>query len=177
MGFKRSRVRISPARLHIFPLEKRLTSDFERSGGNRGLPFHCHKSREKQQVVRDTFSNRDQRGDGKRCPDIRILFLLHRLHRIHHYLDSRQDTAELSCCADVTGNAEQNLVLRFLNQSETDYFTGDLTLAQWVRDARSWAAGLLREEPETCAAMGRGFQSRGNRGDPQLISHGNCPPA
>lgn len=56
---------------------------------------------------------------------------------------------------------EQNLVIRFLNQrcilqgfeSETDYFSGDLTLAQWVRDARSWARELLWKEPDTCAAM------------------------
>ena len=59
------------------------------------------------------------------------------------------------------GSVEQDLVLRFLNQrciregfeSETDHFSGDLTLAQWVRDARVWATDLLREEPETCAAM------------------------
>jgi hypothetical protein len=59
------------------------------------------------------------------------------------------------------GSVEQNLVIRFLNQrcivqrfeSETDYFSGDLTLALWVRDARSWATELLRKNPDTCAAM------------------------
>jgi hypothetical protein len=59
------------------------------------------------------------------------------------------------------GSIEQNLVVRFLNQrcivegfeSEVDYFGSDLTLGQWSRDARVWATELLREEPETCAAM------------------------
>jgi len=63
--------------------------------------------------------------------------------------------------AHVNGSVEQNLVLRFLNQrcirqgfeSETDYFGSDLTLAQWARDARVWAAELRGKEPETCAAM------------------------
>lgn len=58
-------------------------------------------------------------------------------------------------------SVEQKLVLRFLNhrcilegfESEVDYFSGDLKLAQWLRDARIWATELLREEPETCAAM------------------------
>ena len=56
---------------------------------------------------------------------------------------------------------EQGLVLRFLNQqciaqgfeSETDHFSGDLTLALWVREARVWAATLMQSEPETCFAM------------------------
>ncbi|MDQ3545719.1 MAG: hypothetical protein M3429_04245 [Verrucomicrobiota bacterium] len=59
------------------------------------------------------------------------------------------------------GSVEQNLVLRFLNhrcivegfESEEQYFSGDLKLALWVRDARGWATELLREEPEICAAM------------------------
>lgn len=28
-----------------------------------------------------------------------------------------------------------------------------MTLAQWLRDARTWASELLDEEPETCAAL------------------------
>jgi hypothetical protein len=59
------------------------------------------------------------------------------------------------------GSVEQNLVIRFLNrrcieegfESEEDYFGGDLKLGQWVRDAREWATGLLREDPEMCEAM------------------------
>ena len=59
------------------------------------------------------------------------------------------------------GSVEQTLVVRFLNQrcimegleSETDYFDSHLTLAQWARDARVWAAELRGQEPETCAAM------------------------
>lgn len=58
-------------------------------------------------------------------------------------------------------SVEQQLVLRFLNarcivqgfESEEDYFSSDLTLAQWVRDARSWAGQLLQTEPHVCAAM------------------------
>ncbi len=38
-------------------------------------------------------------------------------------------------------------------ESEEDYFASDLILAQWVRDARSWAERLLRTEPQVCAAM------------------------
>ncbi len=61
----------------------------------------------------------------------------------------------------VKGSVEQNLVNRFLNyrcireefQSEEDCFTSDVTLAQWLRDARRWATDLLEEEPETCATM------------------------
>jgi hypothetical protein len=59
------------------------------------------------------------------------------------------------------GSIEQRLALRFLNQrciaqgfeSESDYFSGELTLALWVRDARIWATALLQNEAETCAAM------------------------
>lgn len=59
------------------------------------------------------------------------------------------------------GSVEQDLVLRFLNtrcvaegfESEEDDLRGDLTLGQWVRDARSWATTLLQEAPETCAQM------------------------
>jgi hypothetical protein len=48
------------------------------------------------------------------------------------------------------GSTEQRQVLRFLNaqcikqrfQSEEDYFTSDLTLAQWVRDGREWAINM-----------------------------------
>ncbi len=32
-------------------------------------------------------------------------------------------------------------------ESEDDYFGSDLTLAQWVRDARQWATNLLDAEP------------------------------
>jgi hypothetical protein len=54
------------------------------------------------------------------------------------------------------GSIEQTQVLRFLNaqcikqgfESEEDYFGSDLTLAQWVRDAREWAANMLDTEPE-----------------------------
>jgi hypothetical protein len=57
--------------------------------------------------------------------------------------------------------AEQELVLRFLNarciaegfESEEDYVGSDLTLAQWVRDARSWATKTLKTEPQMCAVM------------------------
>jgi hypothetical protein len=56
---------------------------------------------------------------------------------------------------------EQTLVDRFMNhrcivegfQSEEDCFGSDVTLAQWVRDARSWATELLQKEPEQCNAM------------------------
>jgi hypothetical protein len=54
------------------------------------------------------------------------------------------------------GSVEQREVLRFLNaqcikqgfQSEEDYFTSDLALAQWARDARQWAINMLEVEPE-----------------------------
>jgi hypothetical protein len=53
-------------------------------------------------------------------------------------------------------SVEQQQVLRFLNaqsikqrfESEEDYFTGDLTLAQWARDARQWATSMLDAESE-----------------------------
>jgi hypothetical protein len=56
------------------------------------------------------------------------------------------------------GTIELTQVLRFLNaqciregfESEEDCFTSDLTLGQWVRDARHWARNMLRAEPETC---------------------------
>jgi len=58
---------------------------------------------------------------------------------------------------------EQSQVLRFLNaqcikqefESEEDYFGSDLTLAQWVRDARHWAANMLNVEPEVCEELFR----------------------
>src|SRR5262249_45828065 len=51
---------------------------------------------------------------------------------------------------------EQTQVLRFLNaqciregfESEEDCFTSDLTLGQWVRDARRWATHMLQAELE-----------------------------
>jgi hypothetical protein len=59
------------------------------------------------------------------------------------------------------GSTEHRQVLRFLNaqcikqgfESEEDYFTGDLTLAQWARDAREWAADMLEVEPEVCGQL------------------------
>jgi hypothetical protein len=59
------------------------------------------------------------------------------------------------------GSVEQRQVLRFLNaqcikqgfESEDDYFGSDLTLAQWVRDARKWATNLLDAEPEVCQQL------------------------
>jgi hypothetical protein len=59
------------------------------------------------------------------------------------------------------GSVEQRQVLRFLNarciqerfESEEDFFTSDLTLAQWVRDARQWATNTLEAEPEVCAGL------------------------
>jgi hypothetical protein len=67
------------------------------------------------------------------------------------------------------GTVEQKLVLRFFNsrciaqgfESEDDCFTSDLILAQWVRDARSWAEETLRTEPQVCSAM---FDTYGNDG-------------
>jgi hypothetical protein len=65
-------------------------------------------------------------------------------------------------------STEQRQVLRFLNaqcikqgfQSEEDYFTSDLTLAQWARDARQWATNLLDAEPEVCQNL---FQEAGEK--------------
>ncbi len=59
------------------------------------------------------------------------------------------------------GSVEQKQVLRFLNarcikegfESEEDYFGSDLTLAQWVNDARRWATNLLDAEPEVCQGL------------------------
>jgi len=59
------------------------------------------------------------------------------------------------------GSVEQKQVLRFLNaqcirqgfESEEDCFGSDLTLAQWVRDAREWACNMLATEPETCEEL------------------------
>ncbi len=56
---------------------------------------------------------------------------------------------------------EQTEVLRFLNaqciergfESEEDCFRSDLTLAQWVRDARQWATNMLDAEPELCQEL------------------------
>ena len=58
-------------------------------------------------------------------------------------------------------SVEQNLVLKFLNfqcieerfSSEEDAFASDLTLARWVRDARSWAEEFLKCDPDSCKAM------------------------
>jgi hypothetical protein len=59
------------------------------------------------------------------------------------------------------GSVEQRQVLRFLNaqcikqgfESEEDYLTSDLALAQWARDARHWATNLLTAEPEVCQEL------------------------
>ncbi len=59
------------------------------------------------------------------------------------------------------GSVEQKQVLRFLNaqcikqgfESEEDYFTSGLTLAQWARDARQWATNMLDAEPEVCREL------------------------
>jgi hypothetical protein len=59
------------------------------------------------------------------------------------------------------GSVEQKQVLRFLNarcikegfESEEDYFGGDLTLAQWARDARQWATNMLDAELEICQKL------------------------
>jgi hypothetical protein len=59
------------------------------------------------------------------------------------------------------GSLEQKQVLRFLNarcikegfESEEDYFGSDLTLAQWVGDARQWATNMLDGEPEVCEEL------------------------
>jgi hypothetical protein len=56
------------------------------------------------------------------------------------------------------GSVEQTQVLRFLNaqcikqglESEEDFFLSDLTLGQWVRDARQWATDMLYAQPDTC---------------------------
>jgi len=56
---------------------------------------------------------------------------------------------------------EQTEVLQFLNrkcihqgfESEEDYFGSDLTLAQWVRDARQWATKMLGSQPEVCQEL------------------------
>jgi hypothetical protein len=58
-------------------------------------------------------------------------------------------------------STEQRQVLRFLNaqcitqgfESEEDYFIGDLTLAQWARDARRWVGNMLKSEPEVCEGL------------------------
>src|SRR5207248_7299325 len=59
------------------------------------------------------------------------------------------------------GSIEQRQVLRFLNaqcikqgfESEENYFESDLTLAQWARDGRRWAASLLKTEPDVCQEL------------------------
>ncbi len=59
------------------------------------------------------------------------------------------------------GSVEQTQVSRFLNarcikqgfESEEDYFGSDLTLAQWARDARQWAANTLDADPEICEEL------------------------
>jgi hypothetical protein len=66
------------------------------------------------------------------------------------------------------GSIEQTQVLRFLNaqcikhglESEEDFFGSDLTLGQWARDARHWAASLLQTEPEVCQEL---FHQAGER--------------
>jgi hypothetical protein len=66
------------------------------------------------------------------------------------------------------GSVEQKQVLRFLNarciqqgfESEENFFTSDLELAQWVRDARDWANNMLGAEPEVCEAL---FDEAGER--------------
>jgi hypothetical protein len=58
-------------------------------------------------------------------------------------------------------SVEQTQVLRFLNaqcikqgfESEEDYFGSDLTLGQWVRDARRWAKNMLHSESEACEEL------------------------
>jgi hypothetical protein len=59
------------------------------------------------------------------------------------------------------GSVEQTEVLRFLNaqcikqglESEEAFFTSDLTLAEWARDARQWATNILDVEPEVCQQL------------------------
>ena len=66
--------------------------------------------------------------------------------------------ARLKYCDD---SVEQTQVLRFLNlqcikqgfQSEEEFFGSDLTLAQWVRDARHWATNMLKAEGEICEKL------------------------
>jgi hypothetical protein len=56
---------------------------------------------------------------------------------------------------------EQTQVLRFLNArcikegfgSEEDYFGSDVTLAQWMRDARHWAVSMQEAEPQVCEEL------------------------
>jgi len=85
----------------------------------------------------------------------------------------------------LAGSIEQNLALRFFNkrcieegfESEEDCFGSDLTLGQWVRDARSWATKLLHEDPETCTAMFQASGAYAVDGVRQLfqIEIGPCP--
>jgi len=56
---------------------------------------------------------------------------------------------------------EQGLMARFFNmrcieagfESEEDAFSDPLRLAQWIRDARTWAEQVIQHEPETYAAL------------------------
>ena len=56
---------------------------------------------------------------------------------------------------------EQEVALRFLNarciaqgfESEEDCFRADITIAQWLRDARRWAEQLRQTDPDLCAAL------------------------
>src|SRR5262249_59728181 len=59
------------------------------------------------------------------------------------------------------GRHEQKQVLRFLNaqcikqrfESEEDCFSSDLTLAEWVSDARQWSANMSRAEAKVCEQL------------------------
>jgi len=59
------------------------------------------------------------------------------------------------------GSVEKRQVLRFLNtqcskqrfESEEDCFGSDLTLAQWMRDARQWATSMQEVEPQLCEEL------------------------
>jgi hypothetical protein len=59
------------------------------------------------------------------------------------------------------GSVEKRQVLRFLNtqcikqgfESEEDCFGSDLTLAQWMRDARQWATSMQGVEPQLCEEL------------------------
>ena len=66
---------------------------------------------------------------------------------------------------DVAGDSD--CVLSFLGrrlsfnspsifESEEDYFGSDLTLGQWVRDARQWATNMLDAQPEVCHELFHG---------------------
>jgi hypothetical protein len=58
-------------------------------------------------------------------------------------------------------SVEKRQVLRFLNtqcikqgfESEEDCFGSELTLAQWIRDARQWATSMQEVEPQLCEEL------------------------